>query len=297
MNQVEDLTGKTFNNWLILSLSHKKDKVYFYNCKCSCGNIHIVSRNALIHNRSRQCTKCARRARFIDLTGMVFHKWKVIKLDPTTECISDKKWICKCECGFVKSVLGGTLKQGASRMCLICSAKSRTRSYREISEGERFGKLQILQYLKSGLFLCKCDCGDQSEYRGYRLFRNMQDRCVKCTRLKNSYEEIRKSYWEQIIRSAKDRNLDFSIDQEYVWELYLKQNKKCVFTGIDLFFSNNSITSNSNLSLDRIDSSEGYIKNNVQWIYKPLNTMKMNLSQKEFIKLCKMVAKYNENND
>jgi hypothetical protein len=43
-------------------------------------------------------------------------------------------------------------------------------------------------------------------------------------------------------------------------------------------------------SLDRIDSSIGYVEGNVQWIYKPLNTMKGTLSNQEFIQLCKEVT-------
>jgi hypothetical protein len=42
-------------------------------------------------------------------------------------------------------------------------------------------------------------------------------------------------------------------------------------------------------SLDRIDSSKGYFKGNVQWIHKDLNVMKMDLTEEKFIDYCKLV--------
>jgi hypothetical protein len=50
---------------------------------------------------------------------------------------------------------------------------------------------------------------------------------------------------------------------------------------------------NRTASLDRIDSSKGYTKNNIQWIYKPINSMKRDYTQERFIELCKLVAKNN----
>ena len=43
-------------------------------------------------------------------------------------------------------------------------------------------------------------------------------------------------------------------------------------------------------SLDRIDSSKGYVKGNVQWVHKDINKMKTDFEQSIFIKLCKSVA-------
>ena len=47
-------------------------------------------------------------------------------------------------------------------------------------------------------------------------------------------------------------------------------------------------------SVDRIDSTKGYLKGNVQWVHKSINQMKSNRTDEEFIALCKAVALYNE---
>lgn len=37
------------------------------------------------------------------------------------------------------------------------------------------------------------------------------------------------------------------------------------------------------LSLDRVDSSKGYIRGNIQWVTKRINWMKGDLSMEEFL--------------
>jgi hypothetical protein len=43
-------------------------------------------------------------------------------------------------------------------------------------------------------------------------------------------------------------------------------------------------------SLDRIDSSRGYIEGNVQWVHKMANMCKQHYSQKRFIDMCIAVS-------
>ena len=48
-------------------------------------------------------------------------------------------------------------------------------------------------------------------------------------------------------------------------------------------------------SLDRIDNSKDYVKGNVQWVHKAINMMRGSLSVMEFVALCALVAKENNN--
>lgn len=113
------------------------------------------------------------------------------------------------------------------------------------------------------------------------------------------FGDIHQSYIYLLKNRAKIKNLEFNLTGEYLWRLFLKQNKKCALSGMELKFpkawgvkSKTSITA----SLDRIDSSNGYVIGNVQWVHKTINTIKMDLSDSEFIKLCQMVAKNYDNN-
>ena len=58
-------------------------------------------------------------------------------------------------------------------------------------------------------------------------------------------------------------------------------------------FSKSSKDKTATASLDRIDSTKGYIDGNIQWVHKRINTMKMDMSQKDFIDFCKQVAQTN----
>ena len=47
---------------------------------------------------------------------------------------------------------------------------------------------------------------------------------------------------------------------------------------------------NNNASLDRIDSSKGYVEGNLQWVLSEVNMMKQQYSQDRFIEICKAVS-------
>lgn len=106
------------------------------------------------------------------------------------------------------------------------------------------------------------------------------------------YQEISQTFFGNLIKSAKDRCIKFDITIEYIWDLFLKQEKKCALSKIDICFSEKAgkYYSKQTASLDRIDSSKGYIDGNVQWVHKTINTMKMSLKQEDFINWCKLVT-------
>jgi hypothetical protein len=68
--------------------------------------------------------------------------------------------------------------------------------------------------------------------------------------------------------------------------LFEKQECQCALSRLPL-------TMNVDASLDRIDSSQGYVGGNLQWVHQDINTMKWDLTQERFIQLCKMVAEEN----
>lgn len=51
-----------------------------------------------------------------DLTGKRFNSWTVLSLD-TESNKSARCWICRCDCGKVKSVFENNLKKGISKSC------------------------------------------------------------------------------------------------------------------------------------------------------------------------------------
>lgn len=102
--------------------------------------------------------------------------------------------------------------------------------------------------------------------------------------------EISGSIFNNIKNNAKNRNISFNITLDFIWNLYLKQNKKCALTGMDINFID---TKKYNASLDRKDPKQGYTENNVWWIHSDVNYAKQSLSVDDFLNLCKKVTEYN----
>lgn len=80
----------------------------------------------------------------------------------------------------------------------------------------------------------------------------------------------------------------------------MKQNGRCALTGTILKHHklnkkhHSTYDKSVTASLDRIDSSKGYIINNIQWVHKNINKMKNKLSNNEFIQMCQDVSEYNK---
>jgi hypothetical protein len=91
---------------------------------------------------------------------------------------------------------------------------------------------------------------------------------------------------------SKYYNVDYSLDNQFIDDLLVKQKFKCAISGlpIDFGYGNNPKTA----SLDRIDSNRGYFNDNVQWVHKDINLMKNFFDQNYFIQICKKVAENNK---
>lgn len=90
-------------------------------------------------------------------------------------------------------------------------------------------------------------------------------------------------------QNAIKRNLEFEVSAEYLWDLFVQQDKKCALSGIPITFTQGASSTRSEFttaSLDRIDSSIAYIEGNVRWVHKHLNIMKGSLSDKDFLEYC-----------
>jgi hypothetical protein len=173
--------------------------------------------------------------------------------------------------------------------------------------GQRFGNLIVVSRLGNGgknkcqRWLCNCECGNSVEKVTTELT-NKRNKILCCNRkcklhsgkhsiLFKGYEDISGWLWCHIKTGARERDLEFSITIEYAWDLFIMQNRKCALSGIEICFSKSQEDrSNGTASLDRIDSTKGYVINNCQWVHKDINFMKQDLTEDEFIGWCQLVT-------
>lgn len=166
--------------------------------------------------------------------------------------------------------------------------------------GQRFDRLVALHPSSPDRFgksrwHCLCDCGRTIEINYSSLAYGLttscgcrkKELCRAC-----GYKDISKAWWRRTVKNALGRGYDIDIDVKDVWDIYEQQGRKCVFTGLPLEFSPDyNQLSRQTASLDRIDSSLGYVKGNIQIVHKVVNQMKSYLTDEEFVAFCNEVAR------
>ena len=103
------------------------------------------------------------------MTGQRFGKLIVMKRDMTVGNKRGAHWICKCDCGNIKTIKAWSLKSGATLSC-GCYNRELMSRHREITGmvGTRFGKLVVVKRhqdiiygnQKKVAWECQCDCGN-----------------------------------------------------------------------------------------------------------------------------------------
>lgn len=101
--------------------------------------------------------------------------------------------------------------------------------------------------------------------------------------------------WKHFRKTAKDRGISYEITPEDLKFVYQKQNGRCLYTGDILPLPKIQIrdinSSSRIISVDRIDSSLPYAKDNISFVTVGVNYMKGSLMPDEFIKRCRIVAR------
>lgn len=227
--------------------------------------------------------------------GTKFGKLTTIELPK----IIDKKYSikCLCECGSENYYQSGVLLNGRTKGCMECRRfKIDIGSiYYDFTIIENNIKIENHNQLHIKLKCNKCNniellnkCSYSSKSKKF---------CSKCKKENLDNDIICITFLKKIKSNATKRNLEFNIDGKYLSEIYLKQNKKCALTGIDIHIISKSIRtqySNNTASLDRIDSNKGYIKGNVRWVHKSINQLKSDFTDNELLFMCSLLLKNNK---
>ena len=195
-----------------------------------------------------------------------------------------------CDCGNIFKIFGNELKKGSQtrKGCLKCKAARQ----RCVKPGEKYDKLTVIKYIKPNnkrtMVVCKCDCGQTITIRPNLLSYNKTNNCGCSPRGHyKGYEKISGVFLYRLKCNAEVRNIEYNISPEYLWQLFQEQNGCCALSGQKLTFKPKTA------SVDRIDSSIGYVEGNIQWVHKRLNIMKASMSNQEFVDICKMVVDTN----
>ncbi len=239
-----------------------------------------------------------------DLTGKKFGLLTVVREEGKNRH-GTIKWLCLCDCGSYRHCYAGALNSGDAKTCGQRGSVHRYNRSRPTlisMEGLKFGKWLVLSRVPKDLkvrktfWLCRCDCGEEKVQDGYHLRKGYTTRCVRCSETTYKWQgtgEISLTYWATIEWRAIHKDQTFEVTIDFAWNLFLKQNRRCALTGELLTFAPQykvGLCKAQTASLDRIDSKRGYLIDNVQWVHKVVNVMKMHLDQDNFIEWCRKIA-------
>lgn len=228
--------------------------------------------------------------------GQKFGYWTIIDENPIIK--SGHTYVkVKCKCGKEEYKCLSDLNGGRATGCRSCKARERSRQIKindnyknwTVISGPRTNSCQCIEWL------CQCKCGNQRWIQGNELM-NL-NRCFECQQCaakrrgnnqavaNGKIGEMTLSRYSKLKRSASIRNIPFKVSMEYLWELFVSQKHLCAITG-------DYIEHLKNASLDRIDSTKGYIKGNVQWVTYQANVSKHTMSMEQFYNFCRKVLNH-----
>lgn len=163
-----------------------------------------------------------------------------------------------------------------------------------IEIGKEYGSFKVLDEplikLKYGCigYKVQCSCGNILYKKAKDLISNKNKNCVKCKPFTMTHWEgvgfVPKTFYSRILKGARERNIKVNISIEDINNLYIKQNYKCSLSNLPISFKD------KNVSLDRIDSNEDYVLNNIQLVHKDINKMKNAFVEDYFIVMCGLIA-------
>ncbi len=140
-----DETGNRYGKLVVLERDYQKEKENpkrgstYWKCQCDCGNIVTVLRSSLINGKTQSCG-CIKKQlmakklsqiskeNFIDETGNRYGKLVVLKKIENLSTRNGTKWLCQCDCGNYKEVMGIDLRKGIVTSC-GCLGKSKGEYY------------------------------------------------------------------------------------------------------------------------------------------------------------------------
>jgi len=160
------------------------------------------------------------------------------------------------QCGIVKDILeyhkDSSKKSGYKSSCKSCSSEKSSQYY--LANAEKIGK-KVSVYRKS--YVPRLERDVESRLRSLRT----KARCRK--------------------------KKEFDISESDLLDLWENQKGRCAYTGLPLIATANQPNT---MSLDRVDSSIGYVVGNIQLVCSAINKMKQEYSEDLFILLCQLVT-------
>jgi predicted SprT family Zn-dependent metalloprotease len=207
-----------------------------------------------------------------DIIGRQYGKWTIVEFSGR-DGKSNKLYLCRCLCGSEKIQRLDTLSSGESTQCKKCRmiAHNRQVDLAGTYIGDSFVIERISNKNDEAYYLVRCGCGREKTALAYRLKKGESARCAHC-RVKTHGATYTRTFkiWRDMIARCTNPNLKaykyygakgITVFEEWLkFENFLRDMGECP----------------DNLTIDRIDASLGYNKQNCRWLSKSENSRRAN---------------------
>lgn len=134
---------------------------------------------------------------------------------------------------------------------------------------------------------CSRTCVGKNNFKNFGEKKNEYNISQHSGNRKDEFTKFKYHY-----RNINKRNKEVNVSIEDLKQVWESQNGICPYLGIKLQINSygkikkDPITS---ASLDRIDSSKGYINGNIQWISRAINHLKGDMPENELLKIFDLI--------
>lgn len=159
--------------------------------------------------------------------------------------------------------------------CEICYKKFN----RKISEYNRNKK-------KDRRIYCSLKCGGKANYQHISEWAGKYNDNLRKGSIKDEWSDFRLH-----LRRVRRRNKEWNVTLEDLKHLWIAQQGVCQYTGVELTHPHNHGINDPlyTASLDRIDSTRGYVKGNIQFISIAANFAKGQMTHEDMIRFCELI--------
>jgi cytidyltransferase-like protein len=281
----KDLTGIKYENSMLTFVEPKDN--YKWLCRCDCGKTIITNSSSVKRGSTKSCG-CLSPKLYPNTGEILGRYWSstirgakkrnipfLIDTNEAWKIYLDQDRKCNL------TNLPIYFSKNAKKLSLGNASLDRV----DNNEGYIVGNIQ---WLDKNVNLIKQNFSQQ-----YFI-----DTAIKITKFNNQFSredyEIKTKdfnfYIENLKHSARRRNIDFNLNVNDSIVLFEKQRGQCNLSGQNI----DILSKRSTASIDRIDSNGPYIIDNLQWIHKDINRMKLNYDQEYFTYICNLIyKKYN----
>lgn len=164
-----ELTGQKFGMLTVVEKAEgTQDRYALWKCRCDCGGEVLVNTKKLLRGTITNCgcipKNNAKNGTIAeDLSNQRFGDLTVLYRAESKN--GRTRWVCRCDCGTVKTINSHELKAGKVKSC-GCKQFKYAHHIDDLT-GKKFGRLLVLyptEYRdkKSSVFWhCRCDCGNE----------------------------------------------------------------------------------------------------------------------------------------